>query len=87
MAIGRKESDLKQPSQRTRRYRWDRAGKRVVAAHVATEAVKELRILGEQQHMTTDALMHEAIALLFRKHNRPVPPAIFRKLRELGIEC
>jgi hypothetical protein len=85
MVLMSRTANSADPSRRA--YRWDRAGKRLVAAHIATEAVNELRILGEQQHKTTDALVHEAIALLFRKHNQPVPPAIFRKLRDLGIEC
>jgi hypothetical protein len=71
------------PSRRA--YRWDRAGKSVVAAHVATEAVSELRGLAKEQRTTTDALVHEAIALLFRKHNRPIPSSITKKLQKLGI--
>jgi hypothetical protein len=68
------------------KYRWDRAGKQLVAAHVPTEAVSELKRLGHDQKKSTDALVHEAIALLFRRHNRLVPVSISNKLKHLGID-
>jgi hypothetical protein len=67
------------------RYRWDRAGKRTLAAHVASEVFSEFKHLGEDQNKTTDAMIHEAVALLFQRHNRPVPPAVLKKLQKLGI--
>jgi hypothetical protein len=67
-------------------FRWDRANKRTVAAHVSVEAVNELKRLAHDQSKTTDALIHEAIALLFQRHKRGVPPSLSNKLKQLGID-
>jgi hypothetical protein len=70
---------------KSRRYRWDRAGKRIVAAHIEAEAYKAFKTLGAELTMSTDILVHHALALLFAMHHRPVPPSIARKLRKRGI--
>jgi hypothetical protein len=73
------------PSAPMSAQRQDRANKHVVAAHIETEAYKDFKRLGVDMLKTTDALLHEALALLFVRHDRPVPPSILRKLKDLGI--
>jgi hypothetical protein len=63
----------------------DRVGKHLIAAHIDREAYRDFKRLGADQLKTTDALVHEALALLFAAHNRPVPPTIARKLEKLGV--
>jgi hypothetical protein len=63
----------------------DRIGKHLVAAHIDREAYREFKRLGADQLKTTDAMLHEALALLFAAYNRPVPPTIVRKLEKLGV--
>jgi hypothetical protein len=70
---------------RVRKHRWDREGKCVVAAHVEGEAHEEFKRLAADLRRSTDAMVHHALALLFITHKRPVPTAIAKKLRKLGI--
>lgn len=63
----------------------DRANTHLVAAHVDTDAYREFKILAAEELRTTDAMVHEAIALLFAKYKKPIPPPISRKLKQLGI--
>jgi hypothetical protein len=63
----------------------DRADKHVVAAHLETDAYRQFKRLGADQLKTTDAMVNEAIALLFKKYRRPIPTPISRKLKKLGI--
>jgi hypothetical protein len=80
------QKDAQQPSVHTsNRYRWDRAGKRTLAAHVPTEAFLELKRLGQDQKKTTDAMVHEALALLLQRHNRPLPSSLSDRLKKLGV--
>jgi hypothetical protein len=65
--------------------RQDRANKHVVAAHLETDAYRDFKRLAADELRTTDALIHEAVALLFRKYRRRVPAPIVRKLHKLGI--
>ena len=63
----------------------DRVGKHLIAAHIDREAYRDFKRLGADQLKTTDALVHEALALLFAAHDRPVPTTIARKLEKLGV--
>jgi hypothetical protein len=72
---------VSQPSPRQQ----DRVGKHLIAAHIDREAYRDFKRLGADQLKTTDALVHEALALLFAAHNRPVPATIARKLEKLGV--
>ena len=74
-------SPVARPSQRQQ----DRIGKHLVAAHIDREAYREFKRLGADQLKTTDAMLHEALALLFAAYDRPVPPTIARKLEKLGV--
>jgi len=74
-----------QPSSRPAQRQQDRIGKHLVAAHIDREAYREFKRLGADQLKTTDAMLHEALALLFAAYSRPIPPTIARKLEKLGV--
>lgn len=74
-----------QPSSRSPQRQQDRVGKHLVAAHIDREAYREFKRLGADQLKTTDAMVHEALALLFAAYNRPVPPTIISRLQKLGV--
>ena len=60
--------------------------KHIVAAHVDLDAYRDFKLLAAEQLKSTDAMVHEAIALLFQKYHRPVPAAIKHKLQTLGMK-
>ena len=80
LAAARRDEDSTTVQRRT-----DRVDKHNVSAHVETAAYREFKLLAAEQLKTTDALVHEALALLFGKYGRPVPPPIAKKLKRLGI--
>jgi hypothetical protein len=59
-----------------------RAGKHIIAAHIETNAFRDFKVLAAQQLKSTDAMVHEALALLYEKYKQPVPPAIKQKLEQ-----
>ena len=84
MSNVRRRSSTSTPSQPLPRQQ-DRVGKHLIAAHIDREAYRDFKRLAADQLKTTDALVHEALALLFAAHDRPVPPTIIRKLEKLGV--
>jgi hypothetical protein len=84
MSSVRRRSSSQSPSRPAPRQQ-DRVGKHLVAAHIDREAYREFKRLGADQLKTTDAMVHEALALLFAAYDRPVPPTIARKLEKLGV--
>ena len=57
----------------------------VVAAGFEMDAYIAFKELANEQCKTNDALIYEAVELLFKKYERPVPEQISKKLRKLGI--
>lgn len=57
----------------------------MIAAHVDADAFKEIKHLAADLDANTDLLVHEAFALLFARHGRPVPAAIKEKLARHGV--
>jgi len=55
-----------------KRPRPDRAGQRLVAAHFDADTFKSFKILCAEQGATTQAMVSEAIELLFRKYHKPI---------------
>jgi hypothetical protein len=49
----------------------DRKGKRTIAGHVEEEIYREFKMLAAEELMTTDALVHEALELLFLYRREP----------------
>ena len=54
------------------RPRPDRAGQRLVAGHIDGDTFKSFKILCAEQGATTQAMVSEAIELLFKKYNKPI---------------
>lgn len=55
-----------------RRPRPDREGQRLVAAHFDADTFKSFKILCAEQGATTQAMVGEAMELLFRKYHKPI---------------
>jgi hypothetical protein len=55
-----------------RRPRPDRAGQRLVAAHFDGDTFKSFKILCAEEGATTQAMVSEAMELLFRKYHKPI---------------
>ena len=55
-----------------KRERLDRVGQRLIAAHFDAETFKSFKILCAEQGATTQAMVSEAIELLFRKYHKPI---------------
>ena len=67
------ESSEKRPARASGYYAATRAGKKKVTASLDPAAHKQLRQLGLDRDMTTEALLIEAINDLFKKHaKRPI---------------
>lgn len=56
--------------------RQDREGERMIGAHFPEEIHRAFRVLAAKRGITTRAMMAEAVADLFAKHNEPVPQAL-----------
>jgi hypothetical protein len=59
-----------------KRVRADRDGQRLIAAHFDGDTFKTFKILSAEQGATTQAMVSEAIELLFRKYHKPVTEAL-----------
>ena len=59
-----------------KRERPDRAGQRLIAAHFDGDTFKNFKILCAEQGATTQAMVSEAIELLFRKYHKPITPLL-----------
>jgi len=55
-----------------KRERPDREGQRLIAAHVDGDTFKSFKILCAEQGATTQAMVSEAIELLFTKYHKPI---------------
>jgi len=55
-----------------RRDRPDRVGQRLIAAHFDSDTFKNFKILCAEQGATTQAMVSEAVELLFRKYHKPI---------------
>jgi hypothetical protein len=55
-------------------------------AHVDASIFREFKVLAAENFATTDAMMNEALALLFVKHGKRVPRLIRSKLAARGME-
>lgn len=74
------------PDDSSKSERTYREGTRMVAAHVNADAFKEIKHLTADLGTNTDLLLHEALALTFIRHGRPVPTKIEEKLDRHGVE-
>ncbi len=61
---------------RPKRVRPDRDGQRLIAAHFDGDTFKSFKILCAEQGATTQAMVSEAIELLFRKYHKPITAAL-----------
>jgi len=66
--------------------RGGREGKRMIAGYFDEAAFREIKVLGAQQDVSVDVLIHEAFAALFTQLKRPVPKPIKRKLKEYHLD-
>jgi hypothetical protein len=58
--------------------------KQVISAEVFGSTAEELEHLADEQGTTTEAILHEAIGLLFRQHGVRLPSALVRHLENHG---
>lgn len=65
-----------------KRPRPDRAGQRLVAAHFDSDTFKNFKILCAEQGATTQAMVSEAIELLFRKYHKPINDQLTAQARQ-----
>jgi len=66
-----------------RRDRPDRAGQRLIAGYVDPETFKSFKILSAEQGATTQAMVSQAIELLFKKYHKPVTEQLAEQARGL----
>ena len=59
-----------------KRDRLDRAGQRLIAAHVDADTFKTFKILCAEEGATTQAMVCAAVELLFRQYHKPVTPLL-----------
>lgn len=57
---------------RPKRERPDREGQRLIAAHFDGDTFKSFKILCAEEGATTQAMVSEAIELLFKKYHKPI---------------
>ena len=65
-----------------RRERPDRVGQRLIAAHFDAETFKSFKILCAEQGATTQAMVSEAVELLFRKYHKPITSQLAEQAQE-----
>lgn len=70
---------------RARDARLDRVNKHLLATHFETEIYRDFKVLAAEQLQTTDALLHEAVALLLAAYKRPLRDSLLRKLKAAGL--
>jgi hypothetical protein len=64
--------------------RQDRAGKKLIAAHVEATVYNDFKRLAAKNFATTDTMLHEALGLLFAAQGQKLPKAIRDKLQRRG---
>jgi len=67
-----------------KRERPDRVGQRLVAAHVDGDTFKSFKILCAEQGATTQAMVSEALELLFRKYHKPINDQLTAQAKARG---
>jgi len=65
-----------------RRDRPDRLGQRLIAGHVDGDTFKSFKILCAEQGATTQAMVSEAIELLFRKYHKPITAQLTEQAKQ-----
>jgi hypothetical protein len=65
-----------------KRERTDRIGQRLIAAHVDAETFKSFKILCAEEGATTQAMVSEAMELLFRKYHKPINEKLAAQARQ-----
>ncbi len=65
-----------------KRERPDRVGQRLIAGHVDGDTFKSFKILCAEQGATTQAMVSEAIELLFRKYHKPITPQLTEQAQQ-----
>jgi hypothetical protein len=65
-----------------KRDRPDRAGQRLIAAHFDGDTFKSFKILCAEEGATTQAMVSEAIELLFRKYHKPISAQLTEQAKE-----
>ncbi len=64
------------------RPRPDRNGQRLIAAHFDGDTFKSFKILCAEQGATTQAMVSEAMELLFRKYHKPITKPLSDQARQ-----
>ncbi len=64
-----------------RRDRPDRAGQRLIAGYVDPDTFKSFKILSAEQGATTQAMVSQAIELLFKKYHKPITEQLAEQAR------
>ncbi len=65
-----------------RRSRPDRAGQRLVAGYVDGDTFKSFKILCAEQGATSQAMVCEAVELLFNKYHKPITAELKQQAQE-----
>jgi hypothetical protein len=68
------------------RLRPDRTRKKTISAFFDIDVCVEFKNLAESRLATKEDMLHEAVALLFRKYNRPIPPGFKHRIKKLGLD-
>lgn len=74
------------PSAERKKSRAEAQTIHTISAHFDVDTYRAFKMLGAMHCKTTNALLNEAIALLFEKHRCDVPPKVRQKLQKLGIQ-
>jgi hypothetical protein len=72
------------PTKKTKGTRRKQGGIRTLAVTVFEETASELEELADEQGVSIRTLLHEAMALAFRKHGVSLPPALVEYLETHG---
>jgi hypothetical protein len=59
-----------------------REGQRLLSGYVDANTLRAVRSLAAEQDTTNIALMHEAVALLLKRHGKPIPDSVLDHLNE-----
>lgn len=65
-----------------RRARTDREGQRLIAAYFDAEIFKSFKILCAEQGATTQAMVSEAMELLFKKYHKPITKELTEQAKQ-----
>ena len=55
------------------------------AAHVQKSVVRAFKIVAAEELLTSEALIHEALATLLASYGKPLPEELEQKLQEDGV--